>query len=254
MDPIRKAFKEREKLKEAEILDLQRAKIRKIKLRNFKKNTLLFFRCLGRTKLFLYIQKFLRFVMADLWILNQSPILWLMGMGLPSFYFTVLALPFLLESPTIAVIFFFFPVILTMEWFRWIGFRRILSKLSFSISGFEHFSENKKLEYYQWFDLEIRIQADRNPEAIGAILESFCILSKKIYYAPGQTETRKPWKRGKGLTLSGSGNSRIALLLVRDLFKKLDRLNRFETSIRNVNILVTSGPVYVDSLSNQSND
>lgn len=195
--------------------------------------------------------------MADLWILNQSPILWILGMGLPSLYISVLLVPDMLESPTIAVIFFFFPVLLAMDWFRWIGFRRILRKLSFPVSGFESFYKNKKLDYYQWFELDVRIQADRNQEAIEAILESFCILSKKLFYAPyvdGGSDPRKPWKHGKNLGAIGSGNSGIALLLVRDLFRKLDRLNRFETSIQEVTILRTSGPVYVDSLSNQSND
>ncbi|WP_125231941.1 hypothetical protein [Leptospira adleri] len=205
----------------------------------------------------MYIQKFLRFVLADLWILNQSPILWILGMGLPSFYITVLLVPEMLESPTIAAIFAFFPLLLAVDWFRWIGFRRIFNKLSFPVFGFESFYENKKLDYYRWFELEVRIQADRNRDAIEAILESFCILSKKLFYAPyvdGGSDPRKPWKHGKSPAAIGSGNSRIALLLVRDLFRKLDRLNRFETSIQGVTILMTSGPVYVDSLSNQSND
>lgn len=195
--------------------------------------------------------------MADLWILNQSPILWLLGMGLPSFYITVLVVPEMLESPTIAAIFSFFPIILAIEWFRWIGFRRILSKLSFSVSGFESFYENRKLEYYQWFELEVKIQADRNQEAIEAILESFCILSKKLFYAPyadNGVDPRKPWIHDKNLILIGSGNSRIALLLVRELLQKLDRLHRFEASVPAVQIVVVSGPIYVDSLSNQSND
>ncbi|MBM9577118.1 hypothetical protein JWG45_08120 [Leptospira sp. 201903070] len=244
-------------MKEAEISDLERSVIRKTRLRKLKKNILLFFRCLGRTKPFLYIQKFSRFVMADLWILNQSPILWLLGMGLPSFYLPCLVIPEMLESPTMATIFFFFPIVLAIEWFRWIGFRRILSKLSFSVYGFEPFYENKKLEYYQWFELKLRIEADHNQEAIEAIIDSFCIISKKRFYAPYAdtgTDPRKSWSRGKNLVLTGSGNSRIALLLVRDLFRKLDRLNRFESSIRSVSIEKVSGPIYVDSLSNQSND
>ncbi|MBM9498999.1 hypothetical protein JWG44_01860 [Leptospira sp. 201903071] len=253
MDPVKKAFQEREKLKESERTETLRERSRAEKAGRLKKTFATFGESIAGSSFWIGLNRYFRFFLADFWIVNYSFVIFLLLFSLPTFYVLCL-LPFVFESPTVKVLALIPPIILWIEWFRKFLFERTLKNLVIAVNGYRDILEHPELGFYEWFVLDVKVVADRNPEAISALLESFTIRSKKLFY-PHDWDMQEPrtfWKHSSN-TACGSANSRVVLLLLRDLLVKLDRLHRFEPSIRSVNITILSGPISVEARINQAN-
>lgn len=253
MDPVKKAIQEKERLKEAERSSIRRSLSRKERMERLQKRLTSFFAFLSETFVWIGLKRYFRFLLADLWIVNYSFIIFLLLFGLPTFYVLCL-LPFFFDSPIVKIIAALFPSILLIEWFRQILFERILSRLVIPVRGYKEILEHPELSYYNWFELELKVVASHNKEAVAALLESFTIRSKKLFY-PHDWDMKEPrtfWKHSAD-SASGSVNSRLVLFLLRDLLVKLNRLHKFDPSIESVNIEILSGPIEVEARSNQAN-
>ncbi|MCG6167136.1 hypothetical protein [Leptospira sanjuanensis] len=253
MDPVKKAIYEREKLKRSERADLLREKSRTERAERMKRSFASFFESVAGTSLWIGLKRYFRFFLADFWIVNYSFIIFLLLFSLPTFYVLCLV-PDFFESPTVKTLAVIPPVVLCIEWFRKLLFDRTLKKLTIPVNGYRDIWEHPELGFYNWFVLELNVASDRNQEAIAALLESFTIRAKKLFYTHDWdiNEPRTFWKHSANIA-NGSANSRVVLLLLRDLLVKLDRLHRFEPSIRSVNITILSGPIEVEARVNQSN-
>ncbi|TGM97004.1 hypothetical protein [Leptospira yasudae] len=252
-DPIKKALQERERLKKIERSEALRGKTRAERMERLKRSFASFFEFIAETSLWIGLKRYFRFFLADFWIVNYSFIIFLLLFSLPTFYVLCLV-PDFFESPTVKTLALIPPVILCIEWFRKLLFERALKNLTISVNGYRDILDHPELGFYKWFVLELNVASDRNQEAISALLESFTIRAKKLFYMHDWdiNEPRTFWKHSANVA-SGSANSRVVLLLLRDLLVKLDRLHRFEPSIRSVNIKILSGPIEVEARVNQSN-
>ncbi|TGM01125.1 hypothetical protein EHQ76_10840 [Leptospira barantonii] len=253
MDPVKKAIQEKERLKEEERSEILRSRSRQERMERLKERLTHFFGFLAGTSFWIGLKRYFRFLLADLWIVNYTFIIFLLLMGLPSFYVLCL-LPYFFASPTVKIIALLFPSILLTVWLRQILFERALSRLSFPVNGYREILNRPELGYYNWFEIELKVAASRNKEAISALLESFTIRSKKLFY-PHDWDINEPrtfWKHTSD-SASGSANSRLVLFLFWDLLVKLNGLHRFDPSIESVTISILSGPIEVEARSNQSN-
>ncbi|TGK21802.1 hypothetical protein [Leptospira kmetyi] len=253
MDPVKKAIREKERLQEAERFEVLRNRSRRERMDRWKERLMSFFDFLAGTAVWIGIKRYFRFLLADLWIVNYTFIIFLLLMGLPSFYVLCL-LPYFFASPIVKIVALLFPSILLMEWFRQILFERALSRLVISVRGYREILDRAELGYYSWFELELKVVASRNQEAVAALLESFTIRSKKLFY-PHDWDMKEPrtfWTCSYD-GAAGSANSRVVLFLFRDLLVKLNRLHKFDPSIESVTISVLSGPIEVEARSNQAN-
>ncbi|TGN13178.1 hypothetical protein [Leptospira ilyithenensis] len=249
MNPIKRILKQRDDLLISEENLRKRKKEFKSGRNRLTTSYYSFYRFISKSSFGKSISGYVRFLFTDLWILNYTVLAIVLMLVVPTVYITCMIEPDLLENIYVLGLVLFFPLVLIVEWIRYLKFGFDLKNIPFSVTDWISIYQDENISQFQWAVIRVDVDFSKNKEAVIAILESFSIRANRLFYRTLDKDIRKKWDLS-GNVIEGSANSRIILLLLDYLIKPLRSLESFESSIRSVTITKVSESVYLSSLQN----